>query len=278
MTVFLNGEFVPEERAVVSVFDRSFRYGDGIFEAVLIRNGKLFRWPEHFERLRRSSGFLKIQFHLDQAHLQSVMIQLAQQNGNREGMARVTLSRGVGPRGYAPSGTEKPNLVVTTEPAPPMSTTPWKLITSSARIAAGDSIAQNKAHSRLANVLAAMEARERGADEALLVNTDGHVTECTASNVFWFCGEVLHTPPVTVGALPGITRAVVIEICRCEKIPFAEQNITPMELKKTDGVFVTMSSRGVVEVSAVDGEILRRSPRTAQLAAAFQRILDAECP
>lgn len=277
MIVYLNGEFVPEERAVVSVFDRSFRYGDGVFEAVLIRNGNLFRWREHFERLGRSAGFLKIPFLLNETHLGSVTRELAQQNGHSEGMARVTLSRGVGPRGYAPSGMEKPNLVVTTESAPPMRTVPWKLITSSARIAAGDSISQNKAQSRLANVLAAMEARESGADEALLVNTDGHVTECTASNVFWFRGETLHTTPVNAGALPGITRAVVIDICRERKTLFAEQNITPDELRKVDAVFVTMSSRGIVEVGAVDGQQIGRLPRVAELAAAFEEILKREC-
>src|ERR1051325_2558606 len=110
MTVFLNGQFLPEERALVSVFDRSFRYGDGLFEAVLISNGKLFRWPEHFARLRHSAEFFKIKLSLTCESLREAVMELTARNQMTEGVARIALSRGVGPRGYAPCGTEQPTI------------------------------------------------------------------------------------------------------------------------------------------------------------------------
>jgi branched-subunit amino acid aminotransferase/4-amino-4-deoxychorismate lyase len=114
MTVYLNGEFVPEERAVVSIADRGFRYGDGLFEAVLISNGKPFRWPEHFARLQRSAEFLKIPFRYDRESLRDALLELVRRNNATEAMARLDLSRGVGPRGYAPTGSEQPTLSIAT--------------------------------------------------------------------------------------------------------------------------------------------------------------------
>ncbi|HMJ92418.1 MAG TPA: aminotransferase class IV, partial [Candidatus Acidoferrum sp.] len=99
MTVFLNGEFVPEERALVSIFDRSFRYGDGLFEAVLVSNGKLFRWAQHFERLQRSAQFLRIGLPYSGDELREAALELVRRNSQPEAIVRLALSRGSGPRG-----------------------------------------------------------------------------------------------------------------------------------------------------------------------------------
>jgi branched-chain amino acid aminotransferase len=277
MSVFLNGEFVPEDQAVVSVFDRSFRYGDGLFEAVLISNGKLFRWPQHFERLRRSAAFVKIPLHLDEGSLRDAILELARRNRHTEGIARVTLSRGVGPRGYVPSGNEKPNVVITTDPLLPFDGTLWSVVVSRLRVAAGDALAQHKTQSRILNVLASMEARERGAHEALLVDTNGHITEGATSNLFWLANGTLNTTPLGSGILPGITRAATLELCAARNIRVAERTITPAELRDAEAVFLTMSSRGIAEVGWVDALSARRLPVVSELARAFQQLIREEC-
>ena len=277
MTVFLNGEFVPEERAVVSVFDRSFRYGDGLFETVLISNRRLFRWPQHYDRLRRSADFLRIPLPLTGEALRDAILELTSRNRTAEGIARMTLSRGVGPRGYAPSGTEQPTVVITTQPHAPADDVPWKVIVSSMRVASGDLLARHKTASRLLNVLAATEAKERGADEALLVDTDGNVTEGASSNVFWVKEGRVFTTPLSSGVLPGVTRSVVFELCAGTSIPVIERSAPPETLLQSDAVFLSFTSRGVVPVSSINERAILQSPVTAMLAAACRDLVRQEC-
>jgi branched-chain amino acid aminotransferase len=277
MMVFLNGEFVPEERAVVSVFDRGFRYGDGVFEAVLVSNRKLFLWEQHCARLRRSAEFIRLKVPFTNDALHDATTQLFSRNQHTEAMVRITVSRGVGARGYAPKGDEKPTLVITTHPLPAPEDRAWKVIVSSLRIAAHDLVPQHKTANRLVNVLAAAEAQERGADDALLVNTEGHVTEGTSSNVFWTKDGLVHTPPAEDGLLPGVTRAVVFDLCRAIGMPVMETSADINALKKADGVFLTLTSRGVVEVAELDGELLSRSPLVATLAAEYRARVRREC-
>ncbi len=277
MTVFLNGDFVPEDRAVVSVFDRSFRYGDGLFETVLVSNGKLFCWPQHFDRLQRSAEFLKIPMPFAGEALRDVLLELISRNQITEGIARVTLSRGVGPRGYAPSGSERPTIVITTQPLASTGIVPWKVIVSSMRVAAGDEIARHKTASRLLNVLAATEAKEHGADEALLVDTNGNVTEGTSSNVFWLKDGLVITPPLSAGVLPGVTRNVVFELCAASSITIIEESAPPEMLVKADAVFLTFTSRGIVPVDSINECEIRESALVSMLASAYRMLLRQTC-
>src|SRR5688572_5885408 len=168
MFVSLNGTFVPEEEAVVSIFDRAFRYGDGLFEAVSVQNGKLFRWPQHIQRLENSAKFLRITLPCSAGRLFEDAQRLIAVNESKDAVLRIQLSRGVGPRGYAPSGEEKPPIVMSLHPAPTRESLRelrWKLTISSLRIAANDPLACHKTTSRLIQILSATEARQRGADE-----------------------------------------------------------------------------------------------------------------
>jgi branched-chain amino acid aminotransferase len=279
MWVFLNGQFVPEEQAVVSIFDRSYRYGDGLFEAVLVRHGKFFRWGQHMARLERSAQFLKIVPPFSSAQLRDAAQRLIERNGVKDIVVRIQLSRGTGPRGYAPSGEEKASVVMTLHPAPqrPIAALAWKLIVSSFRAAVNDPLLNHKTCSRLLQVVAATEARERGADEALVLNTDSNVTEGSTSNVFWIDGGTVCTPPLGVGVLPGITRAVLIELCAALHIPTAERMSSAEQLLASEGVFLSFTSRGVIEAESLDGTPLRRSPITARLREAFEELLEREC-
>ncbi len=279
MIVFLNGEFVSEERAVVSVFDRSFLYGDGLFETMLVRAGKPFRWGAHLERLRKGEDFLGIKIPFGCKLLEKFAAELIARNEMPEALLRLTVSRGVGLRGYSPKGADKPIVVMTLHPAPggtvngPMR---WKLITASFRLPAGESLAHFKTANKLAQVLSRAEADAAGADEALLLNTAGFVVEGASSNLFWIRDGTVFTPPLASGILAGVTRAVTLELCQKLSLPVQEQSVSPEELRRCDGVFLTLSSLGVVEAVELDKTILSRSPLVEQLRRAYCELLAKE--
>ncbi len=276
MIVFLNGKFVPKEQATVSVFDRAFLYGDGLFETMRVINGKPFRWWEHMERLRKGGDFLGIKIPFGCKSLEKFAAELIAQNKMPDALMRLTVSRGVGPRGYSPKGADKPTLVMTLHPAPVIpksSSARWKLVTASLRLPAGDALAQFKTANKLAQVLARAEADASGADEAVLLNTDGHVVEGASSNLFWIEGKTVCTPPLTDGILAGVTRAVTMEICNSLSLPLAERAVTPEQLRRADGIFLTLSSIGVAEAIALDGATLATSPIAANIHRAYEKLL-----
>jgi aminodeoxychorismate lyase len=279
VTVFLNGEFVPEEHAVVSVLDRSFLYGDGLFETMLVSNGKPFRWAQHLERLRRGADFLGIKIPFGCKALEKFAAELIARNQMPDALLRLTLSRGVGLRGYSPKGADQPTLVMTLHPAPgaPNSdSVRWKLVTASFRLPAGETLAQFKTANKLAQVLARAEADAAGADEALLLNTDGFVVEGASSNLFWIEGDTVCTPPLASGILAGVTRAVTVELCEQLALPMAERKITSDGLRLAAGVFLTLSSLGVVEAGELDKSTLSSSPLVEELRRAYCDLLARE--
>ena len=276
MIVFLNGKFVPEEQAMISVFDRSFLYGDGLFESMRVTRSKPFRWWDHMERLRKGGDFLGIKIPLACKALEKFAAELIAKNQMPESLLRVTVSRGVGMRGYSPKGAAMPTLVMTLHALPAAPSDGWKLKTASLRLPAGEKLAQFKTANKLAQVLARAEADIAEADEALLLNTDGFVVEGASSNLFWVEGKTVCTPPLASGILAGVTRAVTVELCQQFSIPFAESEVTAEALRGASGVFLTLSSFGVVECCELDGVQLTRSPVVRQLRGAYNELLARE--
>ncbi|HET7624365.1 MAG TPA: aminotransferase class IV [Verrucomicrobiae bacterium] len=295
MLVFLNGRFVREEEAVVSVFDRSFLYGDGLFETMLVADGKPFRWMQHLERLGRGADFLKIKLPFSSAQLFEFAQNLIAENKMPDALLRLTVSRGVGVRGYLPRGAENPTVVMSLHenPAaallkesesgarqavhPDASVFPkWKLTISSLRLPANEPLAQFKTCNKLPQILARAEADSASADEALLLNTDGFVVEGASSNLFWIEHDSICTPPLASGVLPGVTRAVVVEICESLGMEIRECNVSAELLKKMNGVFVSLSSWGIVEAESLDGCLLGRSPLTEKIRAAYWKCVRVE--
>ena len=274
MQIFLNGQFVAENRAVVSVFDRGFLYGDGLFETTRVVNGRPFRWAQHLARLQRGADFLKIKLPFTPTELRDFADQLIHQNRLPDSLLRLTVSRGVGARGYSPKGADRPTVVMSLHPAPGLEPAPgWKLITASLRLPAGDPLAQFKTCNKLWQVLARAEADAAQADEALLLNINGQVAEATSANVFWVEGGAVQTPALDGGILPGVTRAAVLEICRQAGLPVAEEGTTPCRLRHADGIFLALSSWGIVEVASLDGVEQKKSPLTGHLRKAYQELL-----
>ncbi len=275
MIVFLNGKFVPEERAVVSVFDRGFLYGDALFEGMLINHGEPFRWDEHMKRLQRGVDFLKLTVPFRYDELLVFARQLIKRNGMREGMLRLSLSRGITGRTYSPKNAKNPAVIMTVHPLPESSgkNPHWRLVTASLRLPAGDPLAQFKTANKLPQVLARAEADAADAQEAILLNTDGHLVEGTTSNLFWIRNGVVCTPPLPTSALAGVTRAIVLELCASLKIRTKEVLAGPSALLKSQGVFLTMTSMGIVETKSLDGQKLKRSPLVRKLQSAYGRLL-----
>lgn len=281
MHVHLNGRIVPEDQALVPVTDRGLLYGDGLFETVLVVNGKPFRWTQHLRRLRRGAEFLGIRPPMTDDDLGRALASLLRANSLTDAVVRITLTRGSGPRGYSPKGADRPTLILTCHPLSPdrsPAVVPrWNLITSSLRVATGDPLLNLKTANKLPNILARAEAEAHGADEALLLNTSGHVVEAASANLFWIDQGTVHTPPLDDGALEGVTRELVLEICRSLGLPTALRHTTPLALRETEAVFLTLSTLGIVEAATLDGQSLASSPLTRRIAESLQLQILVEC-
>jgi aminodeoxychorismate lyase len=274
MIIFLNGQFVPEAQAVIPVNDRGFMFGDGLFETTRVVRGKPFRFAQHLERMTRGADFLKIKPPFAPKELQDFAEQLIEQNQMPEAVLRVTLTRGPGERGYTPVAEGRPTVVMTLHAAPP-SENPiqWSLITSSFRVLAADPLSSFKTLNKLMHVMARAEAAEKGADEALLINTNGEVAETASGNLFWVYNDKICTTPTGRGVLPGITRAVVLEICQTLGLLTNKRVIKPEALKNSEGIFITQSAFGIVPVVAFDGEPVAPSPLVDQIFNAYRELL-----
>jgi aminodeoxychorismate lyase len=276
MIVFLNGQFLPEAQAVVPVNDRGFMYGDGLFETMRVCGGRPFRMAQHLERMTRGADFLKIKCPFTPKELQDFAGELIGQNQMPEAILRVTLTRGPGERGYTPQIDSQPTVVMTLHTAPPMDVgnpVQWRLITSSYRIPAADPLSSFKTMSKLVHVMARLEAVEKDADEALLVNTNGEVAETASGNLFWVYQDNICTVPTGRGVLPGITRSVVLEICRTLGLPTNKCVIKPRALRNSEGIFITQSVLGIVPVTALDGEPVAPSPLLDPVLRAYHEML-----
>lgn len=279
MIVFLNGQFIPAEEAKVSIFDRSFLYGDGLFETLRVYQGQPFRWVQHWKRLEQGAKLLRIQLPFSSREMQGISRLLVEKNQMPESILRINVSRGVGNRGYSIKGAANPLFIMTVHPAVAVdaeNVPAVSVITSSLRVIKNDPLAAIKSCNKLVQIIARAEAEQKGAAEALLLNDDGEVAETTAANVFWIEGRKVHTPPIDTGLLPGVTRSLVIELCRKRKLPFAEKSITPDKLRKTDGVFLTLSTAEILEVSSLDGKKLARSPLVKNIALAYRDLARKE--
>jgi aminodeoxychorismate lyase len=275
MQAFLNGRFMPEAQAVVPISDRGFLYGDGLFETLRISNGRPLWWTRHVERLQRGATFLKLSLPWPAEKLRDFAAMLIRQNALPESVLRITLTRGSGSRSYSARDANRPTLAMTLHPLPPAAPV-LRLATVSLRVPVNDPLTNLKAANKLMHVLARAEAEARGADEALLLNTEGNVAEAAAGNLFWLENGAVCTPLVTDGALAGVTRQVVLETCRARAIQAREQHLKPEQLLLADGAFLTNSVAGVVPASELDGQALNQSAFVRELQEWYRERCDME--
>jgi aminodeoxychorismate lyase len=277
--VIINGRLVHESQAMVSVFDRAFLYGDGLFETILVWDGRPFRWTQHWERLQRGLACLRVSLPYDQGQVLEQVTELLTANQARHAVLRLQVSRGVGQRGYTPPARSVPVFVLSThplEPVAPGQPMGWRLRVASTRLPPVHALSGFKTCNKLPHISARLEAREHEADEAVVLSADGCLAEAAAGNLFWFAQGCLHTPPLSTGALPGITREVILEIAQRWKWETRETLAGPEILRQAEGVFMTTSTLGVIEAIALDGQPLARSPLTAQCHAGYWALVSRE--
>jgi branched-chain amino acid aminotransferase len=254
MLAYVNGEYIAADAKALPVNDRSFLYGDGLFETIRITNGQPFLWREHLDRLRLGAAFLRIPFENSNAELEHIARHLLGQNDCPEGFLRIHLSRGPSERGYSIKTASRPALAVTTHPAlhAPLHRG-LRLVTARTRVLGDDPAARHKTANRLPNILARIEAEDAGADEALLLNHRGDVAEASSANLFCLRGNRLATPDLNSGALAGTTRAFVLSLAAQFDLIAEERAVTQRDLLDADAVFLTSAHWLVAPVLALDG-------------------------
>jgi len=254
-------------------------YGDGLFEAMRVFNGRSFRMAQHLERMVRGANYLKIPLPFTPKQLQQFAEQLIEENKMTDAVLRVTLTRGPGKRGYSPKDAGPPNVVMTMheiEPLDPANPPRWSLVTSPFQIPASDPLASFKTCNKMLQIAARADAEARDADEALLINTNGEVAEAAGGNLFWVYHEKICTTPTGRGALPGITRAVILEICQVLGLPTNKRVIKREALKNAEAIFLSQSAYGLISIVNLDGEPVPDSPLVEKIYKAYCEMLAKE--
>lgn len=248
--VYLNGDYLPLSQAKVSVLDRGFLFGDGVYEVVPVYGGKPFRLPEHLERLGRSLAGIRLASPLDEAQWTAIFQRLIQ--GGEDQSIYLQITRGAGPRREHafPKGAVPPTVFAMCTPLAPIPASGAKAITVPDIRWQWCHI---KAITLLANVLQYQQAVDEGCAEAILVR-DGFAIEGAASNLFAAVDGVLLTPPKGNEILPGITRDLVVELALANAIPLQERKISVAELNRAEEVWITSSIREVLPIIELDGK------------------------
>ncbi|MBI4667457.1 MAG: aminotransferase class IV family protein [Nitrospinae bacterium] len=255
MKAILNG--VVTENPAVSVMDRGFTLGDGLFETIPLYGGKPFLLEKHLERIRQASEVIGLQITFVDAAVAGGIAFLAKEAGVSRGVARLTVTRGEGPRGYGYSGAVNPTWVLTVEMYEPMAESKrqigFTLAPSSIIKNSRSPLSGVKSTSALERVMMKAEAERAGADEAFTLSDAGHVACGAAVNIFWARQGRLETPSINCGILPGVTRGAIISLARQNGMEVAEGSFEPSSLAEADEVFVTNSLLEIVSVRQITG-------------------------
>jgi branched-chain amino acid aminotransferase len=278
--IYLNGEYVPAEEARVSVFDRGFLYGDGIYETLRVYGGRVFKLEEHLVRLERSAQLIRMDPPLSREAFAEAIDTCLKVNDLSDALVRIGVSRGEASEpGLDPAlVVGPPTVVIAPRPFEPY---PEAMYEAGIR-AAVVSVRRNptealnpaiKSTNFLNNILAKMEALGAGADEAIMLNTDGHIAEGTTTNIFWVAGETLCTPPLEAGVLDGVTRSVTITLAEDLDYQFLEVLRGRSALEEAEEVFVTSTSYEIMPVTSIDGKPVgsgRAGPMSLELLSKFR--------
>lgn len=258
LTIYLDGKFVPEADAKVSVFDHGLLYGDGVFEGIRFYNGRVFRLEEHLERLWDSARSICLEIPIGRGEMTEALLETIRQNGLNEGYIRLVVTRGVGNLGLNPMQCKRPSIIIiaTTIALYPKEVCEKGLTVVTCATRRTSPAALNpavKSLNYLNNIMARIEANLAGADEALMLNESGNVAECTADNVFIVKRGNIFTPPISAGALRGITRSVVFDIAAELGLKITETDITRHDVFIADECFLTGTAAEVIPVVKADG-------------------------
>jgi branched-chain amino acid aminotransferase len=252
---YINGRYVEEAEAKISIMDHGFLYGDGIFEAFKVYNGRIFQLDAHIDRLFDSASIVDLKIPLEKAAFKKIIVETVKRSGYTDCYVRPQVTRGVGTLGHDPASCKEPSVVVYVTPTPQLKKEKSIRIIVSAyrRPPAYVLPPESKTIQYMNNILAKMEAKQKGADDAILLDGRGFVSEGCAWNLFVIKNNNVSTPSTTSSILPGITRKVVIQLLNEMDIKVAERDISLSELFTADEIFGTGSGSGISPVIEING-------------------------
>jgi len=276
--IYLNGRFVSRAEAVVSVFDHGFLYGDGVYETLRAYEGRIFMLQEHLARLERSARLIGLSIPLDGGQWAPILAEALRRNNLSAAYIRITVSRGEGAIGLDPGLCRSPTLVVMAQPLPsyppPLYDQGVALIIATTRRNLPQALPPHvKSLNFLNNILAKREASEVKAFDAVMLNAEGNLAECTTSNLFFVKGGRVCTPSGACGILDGITRNVVLRLATEQGIPSEEGTYAPVSLFSADECFLTNTTMEIMPVRTVDDRTIGTGcpgPITERLRRLFQ--------
>src|SRR5216683_5341979 len=278
--IYIDGKFYSEANAKISVFDHGLLYGDGIFEGIRFYNSRVFRLEEHLERLWDSARSICLEIPMSQRAMTEALLETIRQNDLREGYIRLIVTRGVGNLGLNPEQCKTPSVIIITAQIALYPETVYRnglsVVTCATRRTNPSALNPAvKSLNYLNNVMARIEGSLAGADEALMLNDAGNVAECTADNVFIIKRGQIFTPPITAGALRGITRSVIFDIAGEFDIGATEADFTRHDIFVADECFLTGTAAEIVPVVKADGRLIgngKPGPITTRIIARFREM------
>lgn len=261
LKVYLDGKFIPEKEAKVSVLDHGLLYGDGVFEGIRAYNGRVFRLSEHLDRLYESAKTIMLKIHLPKDELEQVVLETMRVNKLRDAYIRLVVTRGRGDLGLDPRKCPKATIFVITDKIVLYPASYYREGLAIVTVATQSSLLEVlnprvKSLNYLNNIMAKVEAINAGVEEAIMLTQDGYVSECTGDNIFMLRRGVLLTPPTYLGILEGITRNAVIELARKLRLEVNEQIFTRHDLFNAEECFLTGTAAEVVPVTKIDGRVI----------------------
>jgi len=258
LLVYIDGEYYPESEAKISVFDHGFLYGDGVFEGIRSYNGVVFKLREHIDRLYYSARAIMLEIPLTKEEMMKAVLETLRRNNLKDAYIRLVVTRGKGDLGLDPRKCPKPSVIIITVPLLQLYDEKKRekgmsMIVSWVRRDPVDATTHEiKSLNYLNSILAKIEANNAGADEAIILDTNGFICEATAENIFIVKDGKIITPPSTSGPLPGITASVVKEIAQDMGYQVIEKGITVAELYGADEAFVTGTAAEIMPIREVN--------------------------
>jgi branched-chain amino acid aminotransferase len=280
MLIYMNGKMVKKEDARVSVFDHGLLYGDGVFEGIRSYNGLVFKLKEHIDRLFESAHGISLEITMTKAQMQKAIIDTLKANKLKDAYIRPILTRGEGDLGLDPRNCRKPSVIIIADKIrlypEEMYRQGLKIVTVATRRNIPEALnPQIKSMNYLNNILGKIEAIQAGVSEAVMLDQNGFVTECTGDNIFMIKGKTLATPPVSAGVLRGITRAAVMELAAKVGLLTEELMLTRFDLYNADEVFLTGTAAEIIPVVEMDSRRINGGAvgaRTLKLITAFRQL------
>jgi len=280
MKIYIDGKYYDQKNARISVFDHGLLYGDGVFEGIRAYHGRVFKLTEHIERLFCSAKAILLKMPLTPEQVAGAVVETCRKNRLREGYIRLLVTRGTGNLGLNPHTCGKASVIIIADKIQLYPEDMYRrgldLITvptvRNLHSALNPAI---KSLNYLNNILAKIEAVNGGCDEAVMLNAQGYVAECTGDNIFIVKGGQVQTPPLSAGALYGITRGVVMELARQSGLAVSEPDLTRYDLFNADECFLTGTGAEIIAVAKIDGRVIgqgKPGPVTEKLVAQYHQL------